>query len=74
MKEVDLDKTLYDITEQYPELIPVLKDLGFAGVANPVLRNTHARVMTLRKGCEHLGKDLAEVVKTLEQKGYSVKK
>ncbi|MBM4248513.1 MAG: DUF1858 domain-containing protein [Euryarchaeota archaeon] len=70
MKALDLKKTLYEITEQYPELIPVLKDLGFAGVANPAMRTTHGRIMTIPKGCEQLGLRLEEVIKTLREKGF----
>jgi hypothetical protein len=70
MKKVDLNKSLFEITEQYPELIPVLKDLGFAGVANPVMRTTHGRIMTIVKGCEHLGLKLEDVVKALKEKGF----
>ncbi len=74
MKEIDLDSTLYDMTEAYPELIPVLKDLGFAGVANPELRATHGKIMTIRKGAAAHGADLEEIAKTLEGHGYTVKR
>jgi hypothetical protein len=72
MKEVSLDTTLYELTEKYPELIPVLVDMGFAGVADPELRKGHGKVMTIRKGCEMHGKPLSEAVKTLESKGYKI--
>jgi formate-dependent phosphoribosylglycinamide formyltransferase (GAR transformylase) len=74
MKELDLKKSLYEITEQYPELIPVLKDLGFAGVANPVMRTTHGRIMTILTGCEHLGLKLEDVIKALREKGFEAHK
>jgi hypothetical protein len=73
MKEIDLSKSLYDITEAYPELIPVLAELGFAGVTNERMRTTHARIMTIRKGCEQLGFDLGKVVKRLESEGFTVR-
>lgn len=73
MKEVDLKKSLFEITEQYPELIPVLAGLGFAGVTNEKMRQTHARVMTIPRGCEMLGIDLKKVVAKLEAQGYQVK-
>jgi hypothetical protein len=47
MKELDFTKSVYDLTEQYPELIPILKELGFWGVVSQVTRNTVGRVMTL---------------------------
>jgi uncharacterized protein len=73
MKEIDLNMSLYDLTEAYPELIPILKDLGFAGVANPEMRSTHGKVMTIPKGSQAHGKDLSEVVRTLEEHGFKVK-
>ena len=74
MKTINLENTLFDITEKYPELIPVLAELGFAGVKNEQMRTTHARVMTISKGAQQLGIDFQKVIKTLEAKGYTVKK
>ncbi|MBI4352042.1 MAG: DUF1858 domain-containing protein [Elusimicrobia bacterium] len=72
-KTVDLDKTLYDLTAQYPELIDILFDLGFMGVKSPVMRESHGRQMTIRAGCGHLGLDLGEVAAALRAKGFTVK-
>ena len=72
MKEIDLNKSVYDLTETYPELIAILKDLGFLGVGNAVARNTLGRITTIPQGCEKQGKDLAEVVRKLEEEGFSV--
>jgi Domain of unknown function (DUF1858) len=73
MKEIDLNLTLYELTEAYPELIDILSDLGFAGVALPEMRETHGKVMTIPKGCEMHGKDLSEVVSVLREHGFEVK-
>ena len=73
-KSVDLDKTLYDLTTQYPELINILFDLGFMGVKNPVMREGHGKQMTLRTGCGHLGIDLGKVATVLRSKGFTVTK
>ena len=73
MKEIDLKKTVYELTEQYPELIEILKEMGFLGVANPVARKTLGRMTTIPQGCQKQGKDLSEVTKKLEEKGFKVK-
>ncbi|MDA8242591.1 MAG: DUF1858 domain-containing protein [Elusimicrobia bacterium] len=70
---MDLDRTLYDLTSDYPELIDILFELGFMGVKNPVMRESHGRQMTVRAGCGHLGIDLGEVKASLEAKGFKVK-
>jgi hypothetical protein len=73
MKELDLSKSVYALTKQYPELIDILKELGFAGIVNPLVRRTLGRKMTIPGGCEKQKKDLAKVVKVLEEAGFSVK-
>ncbi len=73
MKEIDLEKSVYELTEAYPELIDILKELGFFGVANAVARNTLGRVTTIPQGCQKQGQDLAEVVEKLEDTGFVVK-
>lgn len=70
MKKIDLTKSVYDLTEEYPELINILKELGFLGVANPVVRNTLGRLTTIPEGCKKQGKDLNEVIKVLKEKGF----
>ncbi len=73
MKEIDLNKSVFELTETYPELIVILKDLGFFGIANAIARNTLGRVTTIPQGCKKQGKELAEVVKKLEEEGFKVK-
>lgn len=73
MREIDLSKSVYELTEAYPELIDILKEMGFLGVGNPIARKTLGRVTTIPQGCQKQGKDLAEVVKKLEEKGFKAK-
>ncbi len=70
MKEIDLEKSIYELTEAHPELIQALKELGFAGAANPVVRRTLGRTMTLPEGCRRQGRDLAEVLRELAARGF----
>ena len=73
MKEIDLEKSVHELTEAYPELIDILKGLGFFGVASTIARNTLGRVTTIPQGCQKQGQDLTEVVKKLEEAGFVVK-
>ncbi len=72
MKEIDLSKSIYQLTEEYPELINTLKELGFAGIAFPAVRKTLGRKTTLPEGCRKQKKDLDEVIRHLEDMGYTV--
>ena len=73
MKEIDLKKSVYELTETYPELIGILKDLGFLGVANPVARNTLGRMTTIPQGVEKQKQDLTKVIAKLKEAGFEVK-
>ncbi len=73
MKEIDLKKSTYELTEAYPELIEILKGMGFFGVANPVVRKTLGRMTTIPQGCEKQKKDLNEVIKELQEAGFEIK-
>ncbi len=73
MKEIDLEKSVHELTEAYPELIDILKELGFFGVASAIARNTLGRVTTIPQGCQKQGQDLTEIVKKLEDAGFVVK-
>lgn len=68
-----MEKSLYELTKTYPELIDILKELGFLEVINPVLRNTIGRKITIPQGCEKQGINLSEIISRLEENGFSVK-
>jgi hypothetical protein len=72
MKEIDLKKSVYELTEAYPELIDILKEMGFLGVANPLVRKTLGRMTTIPAGCEKQGKNLQEVLERLEGLGFKI--
>ena len=73
MKEIDVNMTVYDITQRYPEAIDILANLGFLGVKSPIVRNTLGRITTLKEDCKKQGKDLNNVIKVFEEKGFKVK-
>ncbi|HEY8543298.1 MAG TPA: DUF1858 domain-containing protein [Pseudothermotoga sp.] len=73
IKEIDLDKTIFELTDQYPELIEILARMGFLGVKNSLIRNTLGRKTTLREGCKKQGKDAKQVAEELRKNGFMVK-
>ncbi len=72
MKKLDPEKSIYELTEEYPELIDILKDIGFPGIKNPLVRKTIGKRMTLSGGCLRQGKDTAEVFKKLGKSGFKI--
>lgn len=72
MKKIDLKKTLFELTEEYPELIEILFDIGFLGVRDPTMRITHGKMTTIPQGCKMQGINLEDVVNKLRNKGFEV--
>ncbi|MCS7223626.1 MAG: DUF1858 domain-containing protein [Armatimonadetes bacterium] len=54
-----------EILDRYPESLNVFLRYGFTPLANPVLRKTMARVVTLEQACRHHGVDLSSLLKDL---------
>jgi hypothetical protein len=72
MKKIDLNKSVYELTEKYPELIKILKEMGFIGIINPVVRKTLGKKTTIIEGSRKQGKSLDEVIKKLKDEGFEV--
>ncbi len=49
MKEIDLEGSVHELTEAYPELLDILRELGPFGVASTITRNTLGGVSTVRR-------------------------
>ncbi len=70
MKQLDLSKSVYDLCEEYPELLDAMVELGFRDIAKPGMLNTAGRVMTLIKGAKMKRIDLEEIKAKLRTLGF----
>lgn len=73
MKEIDLNKTLLELVTEYPEVVDIMAQLGFAAIKKPGMLQTAGRYMTIPKGAKMKKIPLSEVVKAFEAHGFSVK-
>ena len=71
-KILDLRKTVFELAHENPEVIEILKELGFENITNPVMMKTAGRVMTLPKGAIMKGLDLEKVKEAFRQKGFHI--
>ncbi len=72
MKRIDLQRSVYDLTEEYPELVEILAGLGFLGVKNPLARKTLGKITTIPEGCRKQGIDLDEVLTKFIEHGFEI--
>lgn len=72
MKKINLNETVYQLVEQYPELKNILVQIGFTPLQNDKLLSTVGRMMPLKKGAEQIGLNQADLIAKLEDHGFHI--
>lgn len=72
MKKINLNETVYQLIQQYPELKNILVHMGFTPLQNDYLLNSVGRMMPLKKGAEQIGLDIPELIAKLEGQGFTI--
>lgn len=72
-KVIDLNKTVYEIYLEVPEITEVLSELGFTDITKPGMLKTVGRFMTIPKGAAMKKISLETIKDTLINKGYQIK-
>lgn len=72
-KIIDLDTSIKQLSEEYPEVIEIMKELGFERITNPMMLNTAGRVMTLRKGSVMQNIPLEKIRETFIAHGFTIR-
>lgn len=71
-KQINLSNSVYDICKEYPEIIEVMKELGFDSITNTGMLNTAGRFMTIPKGATMKKIPISHIITELEKKGYQI--
>lgn len=69
-KLININKTVYELCKEYPEIKNILFDLGFEPIKNPIMFNTVAKVMSIEKASKIKNIDMKEIVKKFEENGF----
>lgn len=71
--EITPNTKVADVLAHYPQSLQVFLRHGFGPLANPVLRKTMARVVTIEQACRREGVDLVELLEELQLIEFSAK-
>ena len=71
-KRIDLSRSVHALCAEYPELLEVMKDLGFKDIVMPGMLSTAGRIMTIPKGAAMKKIDLNVIIERLKREGYNV--
>ena len=64
---IETGHTVGEVLERHPELLETFLALGFRPLANPLLRQTVARHVSIGQACRQLGREPREVVEALNR-------
>ena len=51
-KKIDLTKTVFELTREYPDLIEIMANLGFTEIRKEPVLHSVGKLMTLPKGAK----------------------
>lgn len=72
MNRIDLTIPVAMVVDTHPEVLDLLVDLGFRPLANPLMRNTVGRQVSIKQGAKLNGLNLVHIQQVLEWNGYEV--
>lgn len=72
-KVIDLSKSVYEICSKNPEVIQIMKEIGFDKIMLPGMLNTAGRFMTIPKGAESMKISLDQVRDVFHNRGYEIR-
>lgn len=73
LKPIDLTQSVHALCTQYPDLIPVMEELGFKDITKPGMLATAGRWMTIPKGVALKKLDLDTIKQQLYENGFEVR-
>lgn len=71
-KIIDFSKSVYEICKEQPEVIEIMKELGFESIGNPAMLNTAGRFMTIPKGAAMKNISMDQLQEVFQKKGYRI--
>ena len=71
-KKLDLNKSVYELTREYPELIDIMAGLGFTEITKKPVLHSVGKIMTIPKGAKMKKIPMMDIVTTLMGKGFEL--
>ncbi|MCU6787066.1 DUF438 domain-containing protein [Aedoeadaptatus acetigenes] len=69
-KKLDLNKTVFELTQEYPELVDIMAGLGFTEITKKPMLYSMGKMMTIPKGAKMKNISMIDVMTTLMRHGF----
>lgn len=71
-KTIDLNRSVYELVTEYPELADIMADLGFTEIKKPAMLHSVGKLMTLPRGAKMKNIPMGDVIAALMQHGFTL--
>ena len=71
-KKLDLNKSVFMLTQEYPELIDIMAGLGFTEITKKPMLHSIGKIMTIPKGAKMKNIPMMDIVTTLMEHGFEL--
>ena len=71
-KKLDLNKTVFELTQEYPELVDIMAELGFTEITKKSMLYSVGKIMTIPKGAKMKNISMIDVVTALISNGFEL--
>ena len=71
-KKLDLNRSVFDLTQEYPELIDIMAQLGFSEITKKPVLHSVGKMMTIPKGAKMKGISMARVAEAFAAHGFEI--
>lgn len=72
-KIIDLEKSVYELTQEFPEVIELMRGLGFTEITKKGMLTSVGRIMTIPKGAKLKHIEMEDIVRRFVDAGFTVK-
>ena len=71
-KKIDLGRSVYELTNEFPELIDIMRSVGFKEITKKGMLTSVGRIMTIPKGAKIKKIPMGDVIKAFGDAGFIV--
>ncbi|MBQ6735683.1 MAG: DUF438 domain-containing protein [Lachnospiraceae bacterium] len=71
-KKIDFTKSVYELTQENPEIVGIMARLGFTEITKKAMLNSVGKLMTVPKGAKMKGIPMEEIIRAFEEKGFKI--
>lgn len=74
MINIKINSKIYDIVNEYPEVLDIMAELGFRDITKPGMLQTAGRVMTIENGAKMKRINMERITAEFAEHGYELVK